>query len=302
MKRDWKHILFTVFLALLLWVIVTLSSNFYTSVYLPIKVHLSDSTLAVSAVSHRFVIVGVQGEGWVLSGYYWGGDRSIDVYPENKKGSQIITARDLIKQEKLFTSETNVVNVMPEVFTVTIEEKIKKEVFVKPFLRLVFAPKYELVEAPRVIPPKIVIEGPKSLVKKTDTLKTKFYRFENLKDTLTFTAEIAYPRYIYPEKKSVQIFLNVQKIVDKQIKNVELEIKGVPKNAELIIFPTRVAVNVRGGINLLGKLTEKEVSAFVLYGEALKDTTGAIKPHVLLPEGIELLGVVPNKIEYVIKK
>ena len=73
MKKNWKQIAFTIFLAVSLWVIVTLSSTFYTSVYLPVRVHLADSTLAVSAISHKFVIVGVQGEGWVLSGYYWGG-------------------------------------------------------------------------------------------------------------------------------------------------------------------------------------------------------------------------------------
>ncbi len=302
MKKNWKQIAFTIFLAVSLWVIVTLSSTFYTSVYLPVRVHLADSTLAVSAVSHKFVIVGVQGEGWVLSGYYWGGNQYLDVYPEARKGNQIISTRDLIKKEKIFTSETNVINISPEMISVTIEKRAKKEVYVKPVLRLNFADKYDLVEPPRVEPIKIEISGPKSSVKRIDTVYTETVSLSGLKDSVTIEAKLKLPKYIKSKTKKVKISLNIQKIVDKQIRDVTVKIKGLPKDAELIIFPTKVAVNVRGGIEILGKLDKNDITAYVLYGEAIKDTTGAVKPHIILPKGVRELGVLPEKIEYVIKK
>jgi len=76
----------------------------------------------------------------------------------------------------------------------------------------------------------------------------------------------------------------------------------LPRGAELLIYPPKITVNIRGGIEILGKITKRNIKAYVLYREAVLDTTGAIKPHVLLPENIELLNVLPDKIEYVIKK
>ncbi len=302
MRKDWKHIVFTVFLAVLLWVIVTLSSNFYTSVYLPVRVHLSDSTLAVSSISKRYVIVGIQGEGWVLSGYYWGGNRYLDVYPESKVGAQLITTRDLIKKEKLFTSETNVINITPEVISISLEKKISKKVFIKPNLQLSFAEKYNLVEKPKVIPEKILIKGPASVLKKIDTVNTEKIILDELKDSLTVQAKVRLPKYVESSVRKVSISLNVQKIVDKQIKDVEITVKGLPRGAELIIFPTKVNVNVRGGIEILGKMDDNDVGAYVLYGEAFRDTTGAVKPKIAVPHGVEVLSVLPDRIEYVIKK
>ena len=302
MKRDWKHIGFSVFLAVLLWAIVTMSGNFYTSVYLPVRVHLNDSTLAVSSVSNRFVIVGVQGKGWVLSGYYWGGDQFMDIYPEAKTGSQLITVRDIIKSEKIFSSETNIINVSPEVIAVTVEKRISKNVKVVPRLRLNFSEKYSLVEPPKVTPAKVVVSGPKTLVERIDSVFTEPVKLDELQDTLTFQAKLSLPKYVTSEKKYVQIFLNVQKIVDKQFRDVQVNIKGVPPKVELIIFPTKINVNLRGGINILGKLTDKDIYAYVLYGETIKDTTGALKPHLIIPSGVRLIGWTPEKIEYVIKK
>ncbi len=302
MKKDWKHILFTVFLAVLLWAIVTLSSNFYTSVYLPVKINLEDTTLAISSISSKYVVVGVQGQGWVLSGYYWQGDRYLKIEPQSREGSQVFKLRELIKKEDLFSSETNVLNISPEVLTVNLEQKISKDVYVQPILKINYEVGYKIVSEPKTNPDIVKISGPKSKIQNIDTILTQPIVLTDIKGPTNVSAKLNLPEFITSNVNNVNVYLDVQKIVDKPINNVNINIVGMPKNVELIIFPSKLTVNVRGGIELLGKLTNKDVKAFVYYKDALKDTTGAIIPHIILPKQIELLSYSPKKIDYVIKK
>ena len=68
------------------------------------------------------------------------------------------------------------------------------------------------------------------------------------------------------------------------------------------IFPVKIDVVLRGGINLLGKLNSSDIKAYVDFSQALNDTLGGIEPYFEIPPFTTIIDKKPGKLEYIIKQ
>jgi YbbR domain-containing protein len=303
MKKNWLHISLIVFFSIVVWTIVTFSDNFYTNVYLPVRIHVQNPDYAISSVSDKFVIVGIQGEGWVLSSYYWGANKYFDYTIRGNKKEILVPTRDLIKQEHIFTSTVNIVNISPELLKITLDKKLKKEVFVKPNYKLSLDDNYGLIDKPKIEPIKLTIFGPASIVSKIDTIFTEQISVNHATDSMRINSEINLPKYVTANISNVVVEFDIQKIVDKQVVNVPIKIIGnTDRNKKLLIFPDKINVTVRGGIDIVGRINASDITAFISFKEALADTTASLVPHIRLTKGVKLVTFAPGKIDYIIKK
>ncbi len=303
MKKNWLHISLIVFFSIVVWTIVTFSDNFYTNVYLPVRINVQNPDYAISSVSDKFVIVGIQGEGWVLSSYYWGANKYFDYTIKDNKNVILVTTRDVIKQEHIFSSAVNIVNVSPELLKITLDKKLKKEVFLKPKYQLSLDNNYGLIEEPKIEPIKIAISGPVSIVKKIDTIFTKNIFINHSTESLQVNSEINLPKYVSANISNALVKFDIQKIVDKQVVDIPIKILGLTdKNKKLLIFPDKINVSIRGGIDVVGRIDASDITAFISFKEALADTTASLVPHIRLPKGVKLVTFAPAKIDYIIKK
>ncbi len=303
MKKNWFHISIIVLFSIVVWTIVTLSDNFYTNVYLPVRVKVQNHDYTLSYVSDKFVIVGVQGEGWVLSSYYWGANRYFDVTLKGKKKETQIVTRDVLKKNHIFASNVNIVSVSPEILKIDIDKKITKEVIVKPKFNLNLKGDYGLIETPKVTPLKVELSGPASIIRNIDTVYTEKISPAKADDSLSVTAPLTLPEFTFSKTRDVIVTFNIQKVVDKRIDNVPIKVIGSERNnSKLLIFPDKLSVVVRGGIKIVGRLNPDDVSAYVLFKDALEDTTASLAPHLVLPQNVKLVTFTPEKIDYIIKK
>ena len=95
---------------------------------------------------------------------------------------------------------------------------------------------------------------------------------------------------------------DVQKIVDKSFEDISVEVKGVPPSRELLLFPSKITVTLRGGIKMLGTLKAEKIHAYVNFKNAFKDTLGVIEPTIEIPEYTKISNVEPKTLEYIIKQ
>ena len=100
----------------------------------------------------------------------------------------------------------------------------------------------------------------------------------------------------------MEVHLDVQRIVDKSIDNIKVEVIDVPEDRDVVLLPNTISCSVKGGINVLGKLTAQDFNAFVYYRDVLLDTLGSVGPTIQHPENVELLSRKPDRIRYIIKK
>ncbi len=303
MKKNWLHISIIVLFSIVVWTIVTLSDNFYTNIYLPVRIKIKNPDYSLSYVSDKFVIVGVQGEGWVLSSYYWGANRYFDITLKSKKKEVDISTRDLIKQNHIFTSNVNIVSINPEILKVEIDKKLIKEVFVKPKYNLKLRNSYGLIGKPKVEPAKIKLEGAYSIVKDIDTVTTENIVISNGIDSLIYYPDLKFPKFTTSPTQNVKVIFDIQKIVDKEIDEIPIKIVGAGRrNSKLLVFPNKLNVVIRGGIRVVGRMGVDDITAYVLFKDALVDTTASLKPRINLPRNVKLVTFTPEKIDYIIKK
>jgi hypothetical protein len=96
--------------------------------------------------------------------------------------------------------------------------------------------------------------------------------------------------------------MDVQKIVEKEVSNVLVEIVNVPYDRNVLLILDRVSIGLRGGINVLGKMNIEKVTAGVKYSDVVMDTIGSIAPEISIPGNTELIYVKPDRLKYIIKK
>ncbi len=70
----------------------------------------------------------------------------------------------------------------------------------------------------------------------------------------------------------------------------------------LSFFLIKLNIGVRGGIDILAKLTKDDFNSFVNYRDVVLDTLGSIVPKIILPGNAFLLYSKPERLRYVIKK
>ena len=64
----------------------------------------------------------------------------------------------------------------------------------------------------------------------------------------------------------------------KQFDNIAVDVIDIPSNKEVVLLPNKINFNVRGGIEILGKLKPDQFRAYVRYQSLVQDTTGSVTP------------------------
>jgi len=99
----------------------------------------------------------------------------------------------------------------------------------------------------------------------------------------------------------IAVVLDVQKIVDKQFEDITVEVIDIPSRKEVVLLPNKIGFNVRGGIEILGKLKQDQFRAYIRYQSLVQDTTGSVTPVLEMPKNVILQYLKPDKLRYVIR-
>jgi YbbR domain-containing protein len=117
---------------------------------------------------------------------------------------------------------------------------------------------FSLIES-ESLPDSIRIRGPASFV---DTLshietKTKTFKDVNLSFSEEFEIETNYEFYADYLPGKVQVHFDVQRLAEKELNNVPVEVTNVPKQFEVVPLPSFVKLYIKGGERILAN-AEKE--------------------------------------------
>jgi len=288
--------------SLILWGSVALSEQYFTSMEFPLTITDVDDGYSLAQLSSKTINVSIKGIGWQLAGLNMGREYTMSITAENKKGKQSIESRKLIDENSWLFGSAQIVDVSPIVINYNIEKVSKKKVKVIPDVELNFKEGFGLVSELLTDPDSVYIFGPHSTLRLTDSIKTSFFKTTELNKSTVLELELIPPSDIKLYLEKVMLNLNIQKIVDRDFSNVAVETRKVPPLRELQLYPSKVKIVLRGGINILGKLDPSEVVSYVTFTQALNDTLGFIEPVIEVPKYVRVIDVKPSRLEYIIKK
>ena len=302
MKSKIISIVFITFFSIVLWVFVSFSGEYFTTLKFPVKVIGIPDNKSLADQSVQEVTLNLKGQGWQLAQLSFGRNPDFIVKANSASGNQSITLRNEIDANAWLSSSLQVLEIEPEKINFDVESISSKTVKIEPQIDMTFKSNYGLVSGIKLSPDSVTISGPESVILKIEKVYTEKKDFEATDKTINESIALQKIDFVELSIAHTNIEFDVQKIVDKTFEDILVDMRNIPPSRELLLFPAKINVVLRGGINILGKLSSDDIKVYVTYSQALHDTLGAIEPYVEVPEYTTVIDKKPRKLEYIIKQ
>jgi hypothetical protein len=291
----------SVIFAVILWGSISLSDIFYTNVDVNLTLTNFPQGYTTGSLLPEKIQLRVKGQGWRLVSINVGPETEFRVSVGGDSGIHNLNLYNYLESNRWLLSDVEIINILPDSIRFFVERIISKKLPVISGLELEFKPGYGLASDIIFKPDSVVVSGPFSILKKMREIKTTDKSLSQL-DSRTET-EINLPKmngFIY-SVNLVEVILDIQRIVDKEFENITVDVIDIPPRKEVVLLPNKIGFNVRGGIEILGKLKPDQFHAFIRYQSLVQDTTGSVIPILELPNNVTLQFVRPDRLRYVIR-
>lgn len=196
----------SILLAVILWFFVMSSGRSVIIKDVPVQyINMPQSFEMVDMA--RNVSVVIEGQKRLLSGLNEG---EISVVVDLEKMQAGENLYSLSKKNIKLPKSLSITSISPETLKLTLEERLKKEVPVKP----VIAGQPEegfAVESVKITPERVDIEGPKSLIRRTYILKTEPIDISGIYENLRHTASLDIAPNIKTSIREIKVDITIRK-------------------------------------------------------------------------------------------
>ena len=305
MKNKNLHIaIFSTLFAVALWLSINMGYEYQTVVSVPLVLENIKPNRSLAKPVPLTVNVKIHASGWQLVGLYFVPDvRYVLDISDISNRFNFVTSKEIVERLKL-PQGIQTVDIKPDTIMVVLDDKVKKTVPVEPVVAMTFREGYGVVGDIESIPDSITLTGAKDLLDKIDRWQTDPLVFSSLKsdvnarvgvsDTMSFS--------ITPFPAAVTVQIDVQPIAEKSFKGIPVEVNQVPENRLVVLIPPKIDIIVRGGIEQVAAVEQKDFSSYIDYKSILLDTTGSIHPVVTTPKDIKIVRQDPERLQYVVRK
>ena len=301
MRKKLNIFLASIIFSIVLWGSISLSDFYYTNIDVKLSlVNFPNGYTTGSALPQK-VKLRVKGQGWRLVSLNVGPEAEFIVSVSNDSGSQVISLYDYLESNRWLLSDVDIISIQPDSLRFYVERVISKKLSIEPDLDLEFKPGYDLASNIILNPDSVMVFGPASFLKPMKGIKTEFKPLGPLDSRTETEVGLPFINGFSFDANLIEVILDVQKIVDKQFDNVQVDVLDIPQGKEVVLLPNKIALNIRGGIEILGKLEEKQFRAYLNYQELVQDTTGSVTPELELPKNVTLQYLKPERLRYIIR-
>ena len=302
MKKKIPLLIISIAFSVIIWGTISLSEEYYANVNVPLRVVGYPNGYTIGNEIPENITIKLRGIGWKLFSVNIGKDVTYNISVNGDSGFKQIKLMDHLTDNRWMLSELDIIDIVPNSLSFSIERRVKRKLPIVADLSLDFKVGYGLAKDVVVEPDSVVIDGPQSVVNSLTEIKTKEIRLSSLdKLTIKNIGFIYLPGTSYGTR-FVSVNLDIQRIVDKQFDDIDVEVLDVPPDRAVILLPNKISCNVRGGIEILGKLEKDQFRAFVFYRDVVLDTLGNVIPHIEHPVNTTLKYIKPEGLRYIIKK
>ena len=244
-------------------------------------------------------------------------DLKKDVKPVNLDVSQLKLKKSAnLYESEFFSSDFNeaigksikklkLVSVYPTFINLMFEDAYSKKVQVKLNANLSFQKQYDIYGKAIIFPDSIIVKGTKKDIESIKKVETESLSFSNICESAFFTAMLkkvnGYKDLIY-SNEFVYIALPVAKYTEADI-NVAVKPSETTRNVKLVTFPNKVNIIYYIALSDYKKVDTSSFSAIVDSEKAFQNEVEKLKVDIVkCPSFVKILRVVPERVEYIIRK
>jgi YbbR domain-containing protein len=303
-KYKYHIVIVSLILSALLWVSLNLNQIYEIDKSIPVKINIT-KPYAVTGNIPLFLDVKFRGPGWSLLRLFTSlnPEFNYNVIPRLNEKTVILT-RQYLNDNLGLSQNLSITDVYPESLYVMVDKYEEKFVKLVPKLKLDFKNGYQMVGRPVLEPDSIKIGGASKLLSSLKLLTTQEVNLNNVNATFSKVINVtdSLSNVIWKPESQIKLTVNVELTAEKELPGVTIKVSDIPADKEVLLIPENVTLQLKGGVKQLSSLDASKIIAMLNYNEIFADTTGSVVPRFNLPEGISLIFMKPEKIQYVIKK
>lgn len=301
MRKKINIFIASLIFAAILWGSISLSGIYYTNIDVKLAlINLPQGYTTGSKLPDK-LNVRVKGQGWKLLSINVGPETVFRVVLDRDSGNYNINLTKYLETNRSLFSDLEIIKINPDSINFFVEKIITKKLQVISGLDLDFKPGYGLASEIIFNPDSVVVSGPLSYLRRMNAISTDSKSLTAL-DSKTET-EISLPKLqgFSFSSNVVDTKIDVQRIVDKQFDEIVVEVIDMPAGKDVVLLPNKISIQVRGGIEILGKLKPDQFKAYVKYQTLVQDTIGSVEPEISLPKNVTLQFTKPDRLRYIIR-
>ncbi len=302
MKKNLHIIIISIIFSIILWVSISLSNDYYATFKIPLKLVNFPEGYTIGSKIPDYISVKLKGEGWKLAALKLGRKTDYVVTAGNETGKRFINLYNYLVDNQWLSSDIEVIDISPDTLSYDVEKIASTNAEIIPNINLNFKPGFGLATPMTIKPETTVVFGPVSKIKNLRAVTTEKLSLNNLDDKVDEKVPLEKIPEMSFSSSNVNVILDVQKIVDKNFDNLDVKVIDVPSDRNVVLLPNKISVGLRGGVDVLAKLDNSQISASVNYREVVLDTLGSVAPKISLPGNTSLIYIKPERLRYIIKK
>lgn len=153
-------------------------------------------------------------------------------------------------------------------------------------------------------PDSIIVGGPAVLIRNLQSVRTIEREVAHLIKPLTDDIILEPPSVstISYEKDKVEFSVDVQRIGEKVIDRIPIQLVNVPIGITVNVVPSTMSVTLQGGVDLLSSIDADQISATIDYEHRDRYGDQKMPATIKLPPGINFSNVKPQFFELIIHR
>ena len=155
-----------------------------------------------------------------------------------------------------------------------------------------------------VTPDSVLVTGPVSYVDTLKALPTVKKNYTGIDLAFKDPSElITNPRFYGEyEPEKVEVFYDVQRLAEREIANVPVNVINVPDNLEAVPLPSTVKVYAKGGEKILAEATSKDFEVVIDFQRDWQPGATKVKASVRTELNVSYLESRPPYFELIVQK
>ena len=303
-KRNYKTIIGVTLLAFLLWFMVKMDKVYEYTIDIPIQyVNLDTSRVFKhpQSATARVEFVG-KGKDMLRLPFYHiryqvdlsdvSGHLELDLsrHPEYVRypGELNVSVKSIIR---------------PRILVIDLDKKVRRKLPVKVQYELTTPPGYILVDVKKK-PDSVLVTGPGEMFKTLKELVTEKRTFSQVSRAFweTFPLQKVTDYFARCQPSQIDVFFDVQRLAEKELPGVPVEVVNVPKGVQAIPLPSEATLYIKGGEKILADMSEKDFQIVIDFKKDWHPGMQKVKATILTTGNVLYMETRPPEFELIVQK
>lgn len=302
--NNYKPLLTSFILAILLWIVVTTDKVYVTRIEVPLKIErLAKDRVLLNRPPEK-VVLEVRGKGRALIGLLFFDSAFKLELPEVDRSVTI----DLMDYKSSFNipREMNitVVNVIsPKKLALEVDTYIEEYKPVELISEVIPSAGYILMNVD-LEKDSVLLSGPQSIVEHVDYVSNEPLNRKDVKYPFSEVIKLIEPKpgITHLKPNTVKVTFMIEQLVERSVYNIPIQIVGVPDDLIASAIPPTISLRVKGGESLVSALKAEEITVVFNYARDYQAGRMQYPMEVETPQGISVVQMSPEMFRLQLKK